>query len=144
MSFRTPWVADDTLVLVVAAGKGAREQAWRFCIYHSHNRRSFRPAKYLAFYCKGVIDTYAVIDGPPEDDVLIAERPELTDLAKIMPESNGDPWAPHCLFRLKDVKGIGPIVNDKESSSGKGVAWTQKQGYTTIHALRSARRTTSL
>jgi hypothetical protein len=144
MAIRTPWVVDDEQVLVVAAGKGAREQAFRFGIYHSHNRRTFQPTKYIAFYSKGVIDAVAEIDGPPEDDVIIAQRPELAELTRVMPESNGDPWEPHCLFKLKNVRAIGPVINDARDKHGDPTAWTQRQRYTSLARLEQARATSEL
>ncbi|HYE63034.1 MAG TPA: hypothetical protein VD997_13640 [Phycisphaerales bacterium] len=144
MAIRKSWVADGAQVLVVAAGKGARDQAVRFGVYHSHNHRTFRPSKYIAFYHKGLIDLIAEIEGPPEDDVIIAQRPELAEWARVMPESNGDPWEPHCLFRLKNVQAIGPVVNNARDKNGDPTAWTQKQRYTTVAQLRSARVTSEI
>ena len=56
--------------VVVVAGKAARDQARRFSVYRNHNRRSFRPSRWIAFYADNVIDMLAEIDGPPEDDVV--------------------------------------------------------------------------
>ncbi|MEZ0265327.1 MAG: hypothetical protein ACAI43_11415 [Phycisphaerae bacterium] len=137
-------MTDENSVLVVAAGKGARDQAITYAVYHTQNRRSFRPCRWIAFYANNSIDTLAEVDGEPEHDVIIGKRPELAALAAVMPTSNGDPMSPHSLFRLKSVSAIGPIENDLLGANGRRTAYTQRQRYTTIDRIRRARRTSEL
>ncbi len=143
MSNTPRWQPDEARVVVVA-GKAARDQALRFGLYWNRNRRSFRPSRWMAFYSNGVIDTLAEIDGPPEDDVIIAARTELSDLAEDLRGRNVDPASPHTLVRLKNVTQLGPVVNDKTDRLGRSTAWAQSQRYTTVEKLRSAKLTSEL
>lgn len=132
------------LRVVVVAGRAAREQAKKFGLYWNHNRRSFAPSKWMAFYADGAIDTLAKIDGPPEDDVIFADRPELADLAEDLRRLNVDPNRPRTLVRLRNVTSIGPVANDKTDSLGRRTAWVQSHRYTTIERLRQAKHTSEL
>lgn len=144
MPIRSPWEVDPDLVLVVACCEFTRAQARRFDLFHGKDGRSIRPAGFVAFYCGGQIDTVGEIAGPPDDGVIVSRHRDLASFAKVMPESGGDPDKSCMLLRLRNVRDIGPIINDKMSKSGKKTAWTQYQGYTTIQRLRKARRTTEL
>lgn len=145
MPHRKDWTPDDSLVLVVAACEHSRKQVRDLGLYQCKNHRSMRPARYLALYVAGTVDTLAEIAGPPEDDTIIVKRKDLAALAKLMPESSDDPAEPRTLLRLKNTRELSPpIINDKLSKSGKNTAWTQYQGYTTIDKLRKAKRTTQL
>lgn len=126
-------------VLIVPA-RDARGIARQFQVYFCQNQRSFKPSRWIAFYALGQIDTLAEVAGPPEDDVVMTERPDLADLAKIQT----DPDAPRRLFRLKNVTDVGPIINDLRDKGGKNAAWVMGQRYTTIEKLRRARMTSEL
>src|SRR5689334_2097466 len=132
-------------VLVVAAGRGAAEQAALFGYYHCQNRRSFRPFEYIAFYTKNAITCYAEVNEGAEHDVVMSERPELRGLAEHTEKNNGDPTERHSLYRLNNVKHLDPpVVNDKIGANGSRVAFTQRHRYTTLDKLRAARTTTDL
>lgn len=135
---------DSTIVLIVPAGRGAREQAERFGYYHCQNRRSFRPGGYIAFYEKGTIELCAEIDGTPEDDVIMSSRAELSALAEHTRQNNGSPDEPHSLYKLKNITMVGPIINDKTDHRGLNTAFVQKQTYCSIGKLRSAKLTSQL
>lgn len=141
---RDDWNVDPELVVVVASCLDSREQVRMLGVYQCRNNRSMRPARYLALYAGGVIDTVAEIDGAPEDDVVVSRTRGLSALAKAMPASGDDPDSPRTVLKLKNVRDVGPIVNDKIGKNGKKTAWTQNQGYTTIGRLRKAKRTTEL
>lgn len=143
MPQRTDWQADESRVLVVA-GRDARDQALKQGIYQCQNRRAFRPSRWIAFYADGRIDTLAEIEGPPEDDVLVANRPDLADVAGDMPWTHGRSNEPRTILRLKNAASVGPIENDKRDRLGRKTAWTQSQGYTTIERLRAAKYTSEL
>lgn len=142
MMERSAWNPDDSRVLVVGAGRAAREQATRFKVYQCQNRRSFQPCRWIAFYAKGRIDTLATVEGLPADDVIIADRPDLAELVSTM--GSVDPHEPRSLFRLRDVVEIGPILNDQHDKNGRRIAWVQGQRYTTIDKLRAAKHTSDL
>lgn len=144
MSERRDWQPDGSRVLVVAAGRGAREQADRLNVYQCQNRRSFRPSRWIAFYASGRIDTLAEIADVPNDDVVISDRPELTELSTAMTHWKGNPREPRTLFHLKNITTVGPILNDQTDKNGRLIAWVQGQRYTTIEKLRSAKRTSDL
>jgi hypothetical protein len=142
MAERTDWKPDESRVLVVAAGRAARDQAMKYAVYQCQNHRSFQPCRWIAFYAKGRIDTLAEIDGPPEDDVIVADRGPLTGLAASMDE--GSAREPRSLMRLKNVVEIKAIQNDQQDRNGRRVAWVQGQRYTTIAKLRAASHTSDL
>jgi hypothetical protein len=134
------WTAPPPSRVLVVAAKEARGVARRYQVYWCQNRRSFKPSRWIAFYSGGEIDTLAEVVGPPEDDVVIAERPEFSEAVAAYPFLRN----PHRLFRLQNVETIGPIKNDLKDRNGSMTAWTQSQRYTTIEKLRVASRTSDL
>ncbi len=135
----TTWDPDDSRVLVVPA-KHARSEARHFLVYACQNRRSFKPFKWIAFYAQGEIDTIAEVIAAPEDDVLLAERPEFAELAEVV----RDPTNPCRVLRLSKVRSVGPIKNDLKDRNGKPAAWVQNQRYTTSDRIEKARVTSEL
>ncbi len=133
------WTLDASRVLVVPA-RNARGVAREFGVYKCQNRRTFQPCGWIAFYAHGEIDTLAEIAAAPEDDVIIAARPELAKLARI----TANPQEPCRLIRLKEPETVGPIKNDLKDKSGKATAWVQNQRYTTIDRIEKAKVTSEL
>ena len=69
---------------------------------------------------------------------------ELRAIAGHMPWTRGGSDERRTIIRLKNVSSIGPIANDKTDRLGRACAWTQRQGYTTIDKLRTAKYTSEL
>lgn len=133
------WDPDSGAVLVVPA-RNARGMAQRYSVYVCQNRRSFKPCGWIAFYANGQIDTIAEIASPPEDDVILTERSDLSDLAQHHPNRT----KPCHLVQLKNIRAIGPIKNDMLDKNGNIAAWVQNQRYTTIDKIEKAAVTSGL
>ena len=126
---------------LLRAAETRPERAGRLRSTHHLGRLAFRASRWIAFYARNKIDVLAEIDGEPEDDVLVAERPEWAALASAM---GAGAYQPHTVFRLKNVSRVGPIINDARDKNGEPTAWTQNQRYTTIDKLRAAMLTSEL
>ena len=132
----------DNVVLVVPARR-AEHTARTWSIYCCQNHRSFRDADWIAFYTGNAIRLYAKIESV-EDDVAVGELPELREYQALLVARGIKAPPRNKLFRLRDVKDIGPIVNDAVDRNGERTAWCQSQRYTTLRQLLSARKTSDL
>lgn len=134
----SPWIPDEDLVIVVA-GRWAEPVALRYELYICQNERSFRPAGHMAFYANGHIRYLFEIAGPPFNHC----NPENMPLLASIEGYEFDAPA-HQVMHLGNRREIGPIRNNLTSQSGKRIAFTQGQRYTTLDKILAARTTSEL
>ena len=134
----SPWIPDEELVIVVA-GRWAEPVALRYGLYICQDERSFRPARHMAFCAQGRICYLFEITEPPFNHC----NPENTPLLATIEGYEFD--APsHQVMHLNSMREIGPIRNDLVSRTGRGVAYTQGQRYTTLTRILTAHTTSEL
>ncbi len=92
--------------VIIVAGFWAESVALNYNYYICQNKRSFKSARYLAFYNNNQIRHVFEIDKAPEDDINLTLRPEFaTYLSKAEPSYSGDLRK---VFTLKNVQKVGP------------------------------------
>ncbi len=130
--------------VIIVGGSWGEQVALEYGFYACQADRSFKKAKYIAFYHQHRICYLFEIEGEPISNVNIRT---LTD---IVPEEYflvKDPnyEGERTFFKLKKAKEFSPAIkNDKESCTGKPVAFTQKQTYTTYEKIMKAKTTSDL
>jgi len=136
------WDLDNENVIVLA-GSFAEGVAMNYKYYICQNKRTFRPASYLAFYNSNQIRYYFKILESPSDNVVLTNHPEIkTFIHTLDPEYAGDPQK---VFKLSEPVDIGPIINDKIDKNGNPCPFTYGQPrYTKLSILQTAIRTSQL
>lgn len=136
------WDLNNENVIVVA-GSWAEGIALNYNYYICQNKRSFKSARFLAFYNNNQIRHVFEILETPEDDVNLLLLPEFIDyIQQAEPNYSGDLRK---VFKLKFSQDVGPIINDKIDKNGNPCPYTYGQPrYTTLPILQIARRTSEL
>jgi hypothetical protein len=151
----------DGQVLVVPARRALAEYK-RFSAYICQPNRSFRPSSHLAFYRNGKIDRlvpeisstiesiFMSREGFQDKNLSNEQREKFVELIeKMEQENNHNLGEEHKIIFLSAPEDsltidIGhEIVNDLESESGRGVAFTQGQRYVSLEAIQKKPKTTS-
>jgi hypothetical protein len=134
------WDLDSDQVIIVA-GRYAEPLALKHHMYICQNDRSFRPAKYIAFYKAGGINyLFELVDKPYKDCT-----PENTPILKTLsPDEFPDPEVPRQIFYLRKVEGFMPIQNTKLDKNNDMAPFTQNQRYATYSKIISAKTTDEL
>jgi hypothetical protein len=136
------WDLNNDNVLIVA-GSWAEGVALNYKYYICQNNRTFKPARYLAFYNNNQIRHVFEILEQPNDDVKLSEHEEYSDYIQTA-EPNYDGGL-RKVFLLKFLTDLGPIINDKTDKNGNPCPYTYGQPrYTTLQVLQSATRTSQL
>jgi len=136
------WDLNNDNVIIVA-GSWAEGVALNYNYYICQNKRSFKSARYLAFYNNNQIRHVFEIVKAPEDDINLSLRPEFaTYLINAEPGYSGDLRK---VFTLKNVQNIGPIINDSLDKNGNPCPYTYGQPrYTKLPKLQTSARTSQL
>lgn len=136
------WDLNNDNVIIVA-GSWAEGVAINYNFYACQNKRTFKPAKYLAFYNSNQIRYVFEIISAPIDDCNLSNQPELKDyLSVVEPNYAGDLRK---YFKLKLTYNIGPVINDKIDKNGNPCPYTYGQPrYTKLNTLMNATRTSQL
>ncbi len=136
------WDLDNDNVIIVA-GSWAEGVALNYNFYACQNKRSFRSAKYIAFYNNNQIRHIFEIVDSPIDDCVLTNQPELDKYLKnVEPEYSGDVRK---YFKLKLYRDIGPVINDKVDKNGNLCPFTYGQPrYTKLNILECATSTSQL
>lgn len=136
------WDLNNDNVIIVP-GSWAESIALNYKFYICQNKRSFKPARYIAFYNNNQIRYVFEIVKAPEDDVNLFSRPEFKDyLEKAERNYSGELRK---VFTLKFVQEVGPIINDTIDKNGNPCPYTYGQPrYTNIGTLKTATRTSQL
>jgi hypothetical protein len=129
--------------VIIVAGSWAEGVALNYNYYICQNKRSFKSARYLAFYNNNQIRHVFEIDKAPEDDINLSLSPEFAAyLSKAEPSYSGDLRK---VFTLKNVQNIGPIINDSIDKNGNPCPFTYGQPrYTRLPILQTSARTSQL
>jgi len=129
--------------VIVLAGSWAESIALKYHYYICQNNRSFRAAKYLAFFNNDQINYVFEIDEVPQDSVDLSTKEELRNyINEQEPEYSGDLRK---IVKLKKAVSIGPIRNDKIDRNGNPCPYTYGQPrYTTFSKIKNATRTSDL
>lgn len=132
---------NDNLIIVV--GSWAEGVALKYNYYICQNKRSFKPARYLAFYNNNQIRYVFEIAKAPEDDIDLFIRPEFkTYLTDAEPDYSRDLRK---VFTLKNAQKVGPIINDSIDKNGNPCPYTYGQPrYTKLQTLQTSTRTSQL
>lgn len=129
--------------VIILAGSWAEGVALNYHFYICQNKRSFKSARYLAFYNNNQVRHIFEIADAPEDDVDLSQRQEFSSyLKQAEPNYDGELRK---VFLLKNVQHIGPVINDSVDKNGKPCPYTYGQPrYTDLQTLRQATRTSQL
>ena len=136
------WDLNNNNVLILA-GSQAEGIALNYNYYICQNQRSFKSARYVAFYNNNQIRYVFEIVKVPEDNVDLSQRPEFAlYLSHLDPDYSGDLRK---VFTLGNVQNIGPIINDTIDKNGNRCPYTFGQPrYTELEQLISSVRTSQL
>ena len=130
--------------VIVVGGSYAEAVALDFGYYHCQPNRYFEKAEYMAFaYDNRIKYLFEIVEDPLE----------AVDLTKHLPENFFTKYSPaylpgnlQKLFKLKFIKEFTPAIeNDLVSkTTGRRVAFTQGQRYTTYDKIMKAKYTSDL
>lgn len=136
------WELNNDNVIIVA-GSVAEGVALDYNYYICQNKRTFRSAKYLAFYNNNQIEHIFEIDKAPEDDVNLNVRPEFSlYLKEKEPSYNGNLRR---VFTLINHRKFNPIINDSKDKNGKLCPYSYGQPrYSKLEKINTAKRTSQL
>ena len=136
------WDLNNDNVLIVA-GSWAEGVALKYNYYICQNKRSFKSARYLAFYNNNQIRHVFEIAKAPEDDANLSSRSEFaTYLTQVEPNYSGELRK---VFTLRNAQNVGPIINDNIDKNGNPCPYTYGQPrYTKLSTLQTATRTSQL
>lgn len=133
------WDLNNDTVLVVAA-RWAEPTAIKHRMYICQNMRSFRSARYIAFYNAGRIrHVYELVDVPYHNCTL-DNTPILRTIDNLeMPEE------PRQVMYIRPVADLDVnIANDTRDKNGRKQAFTYGHRYTTLARIIHARQTSDL
>jgi hypothetical protein len=137
------WDLNNDNVLIVA-GSWAEGVAINYNYYICQNRRSFKSARYLAFYNNNQIRHVFEILKSPDNDVDLSINPEFAAYI-LQVEPNYVSGDLRKVFTLKFIQNIGPVINDTIDKNGKPCPYTYGQPrYTSLPILKVALRTSQL
>lgn len=129
--------------VIIVPGLIAEGVAYKYHFYACQEKRSFAPAKYIAFYKQGRINYLFEIEGQPDDSIAMKEIPEIaaSDYAETTPGYNPNEMVKY--FSLSFVQNID-IQNDTRDANGNNVAYVQRQRYTTLEKIQTKHLTSEL
>lgn len=130
--------------VIIVGGRWGEPVALEYGFYACQGGRSFKKAKYLAFYYDQRIKYLFEI----EDKI---EYADIKSLPQYVPAEYFLKKEPkyvreeRTFFKLKKAKEFPkPIINDTKGRNGKNVAFTQGQTYTTYDKIMKAKVTSEL
>ncbi len=129
--------------VIIVGGAFGEPVALKYNFYACQNNRYFKRAKYLAFAWHNRIDNLFEIIGDPISDT---ELKQMSDV----PQSYFADFEPHYVpskrlyFKLKKCNTKIHIINDSKDKNDKRCAFTQRQRYTTLEKIKSAKYTSEL
>lgn len=128
--------------VIILAGSWAEGIALNFNYYICQNKRSFKSARYMAFFNNNQIRYVFEIAKPPEDDIDLNQPAYANYVNQAETNYPGDLRK---VFVLKNVQSVGPIINDSIDKNGKPCPYTYGQPrYTTLKKLQTSSRTSQL
>ena len=137
------WNLNNDNVITVA-GSWAEGVALNYNYYICQNKRSFKSARYLAFYNNNQIRHVFEILKSPDNDIDLSAKPEFATYIQ-KAEPNYVAGDLRKVFTLKFIQNIGPVINDNIDKNGNPCPYTYGQPrYTTLPVLKTAARTSQL
>lgn len=130
-------ICDEERVIIVG-GRWGEEVALKYNFYACQNHRSFKKAKYLAFYWQKRIKYVFKIIGEPEDNVDLHYKTEVINSQYFNELGKNDVGAPRKYFQLEKVNADINVVHNANS------AYVQRQRYTSYNKLVNSKTTDEL
>lgn len=136
---------DSEKRVVIVGGRWGEPVALEYGFYACQANRYFKKSKYLAFYYDQRIKYLFEVIGEKKDCVDIRElKGEVPEEYFRKREPNYQPEN-RTFFKLKKVHEFMPVIeNDTVSRTGRRVAFTQGQTYTTYDRIMKAKKTSEL
>ncbi len=129
--------------VIIVGGRWGEPIALEYGFYACQGGRSFRKAKYLAFYYAQRIQyLFEIVEKNDNVDIKIRE-----DVPEEYFQKKEPLYTPEkrTFFRLKLVKEFTPAIkNDTITEKGRRIAFTQGQTYTTLDKIKNAEVTSEL
>ena len=135
---------DSNNRVIIVGGRWGEPVALEYGFYACQGGRSFKKAKYLAFYYNQRIKYLFEIENK-------IENADIKILPQYVPDEYFQKKEPkyvkeeRTFFKLKKVKDFAPeIANDTVDKNGRRIAFTQGQTYTTLEKIEHAQKTSDL
>ncbi len=129
--------------VIIVGGRWGEPIALEYGFYACQGGRSFRKAKYLAFYYAQRIQyLFEIVEKNDNVDIKIRE-----DVPEEYFQKKEPLYTPEkrTFFKLKLVKEFTPAIkNDTITEKGRRIAFTQGQTYTTLDKIKNAEVTSEL
>ena len=130
--------------VIIVGGRWGEPIALEYNFYACQGGRSFKKAKYLAFYYAQRIQYLFEIEKK-------LENVDIRELKEYVPEEYFAKKEPlykpekRTFFKLKKIEEFSPAIqNDSFGKTGRRIAFTQGQTYTTLERIRKAKVTSEL
>lgn len=130
--------------VIIVGGRWGEPIALEYNFYACQGGRSFKNAKYLAFYYAQRIQYLFEIEKK-------LENVDIKELKEYVPEEYFAKKEPlykpekRTFFKLKKIEEFSPAIqNDSFGKTGRRIAFTQGQTYTTLERIRKAKVTSEL
>lgn len=131
--------------VIIVGGRRAIPVAQKYHFYACQANRTFNNAEYIAFLCNKEISNIFRIEELIGESVDLRDYPEVVPpeyLEQTEPDYAGEPRK---LFKLGDVTEFTiKVEDDSLDKNGNPCAYAQRQAYTTIDKIKSAKRTSQL
>lgn len=135
---------DSNNRVIIVGGRWGEPVALEYGFYACQGGRSFKKAKYLAFYYNQRIKYLFEIENK-------IENADIKMLPQYVPAEYFQKKEPkyvkeeRTFLKLKKVKDFAPeIANDTVDKNGRRIAFTQGQTYTTLEKIEHAQKTSDL
>ena len=130
--------------VIIVGGHWGENVALKYHFYACQPNRFFYDARYIAFYHQHRIQELFEIEGTPIESIDIKTCGKIPLQYFSVEEPNYIPQQ-RKLFFLKHIHTFNPsIINDKTDKNRKPCAFVQRQTYTTIDKIMSAKTTSDL
>lgn len=149
----SPLHIDDTLLestesvnerVIIVGGRWGEDVALNYGFYACQANRFFLPARYMAFYYNHRVKYLFEIQGTPIEAVDIQKGSAVPASYFTQKEPTYKPEM-RKLFQLKLIQEFQPeIQNDSRDKNGNLCAFVQRQKYTTVDKIKSAKYTSQL
>lgn len=139
---KVSWDLKNDRVIIIAAGK-LEPTIEKNSMFVTHNKRFYRPSKYLATYANAKVNALYEIIENPMDDCTLENTPELLGFVESK-EYNLSKNSKGRVFKLKKIKKLN-IENNSISKTGKNIPFTYgNTRYSTLEKIEKAKKTSEL
>jgi hypothetical protein len=143
---RTNKLYDDSQNrVIIVGGSWGEPVAKEYGFYACQPNRSFKDAKYLAFYNRRKIKYLFEIKGERKSNVDLRTLPEDLVSKRFFSEKDPNYSGMRCYFKLELVKEFSPAIeSDSIDRNGRRVAFVRNRVYTTYDKIMNAKKTSDL